>query len=482
MTPLEGQEAHVRPFPSLRVCLFTSMSFLVLVGCGDDDGGGGGGPCTPGTVVGCGVGLVCEEVPGGEPACFAPIEIRGRVFDALDDQGIAGATIVALGANDQARSATVESAIDGTYELPIAVARSADGAPIMDSVTLRVDADGYQTFPTAPRVALPIEISATTIAAADGADVVMTAATDVALLPLPGDTSALAEIRGEVQHDDAGGVLVIAEQGGVAVSTAVTGNEGDFVLFNVPPGQTTLRGYRAGLVVTPEDVDVPPAGLVGVVLGASSDGTSSVSGSVNIVNAPGGSSTSVILVVASTFEPNAARGQAPAGLRAGDISSAFLIEGVPPGRYVALAAFENDGLVRDPDTNIGGTELVYVDVPEGGGQVSLPESFKVTGALSTISPGAETLEVVRGVPTFVWADDSSEDGYDLRVFDAFGELTYEALGLPRVTGSATVEHTYAGPALVSGMIYQFRVLSWRERGGRTPISTTEDLRGVFQVE
>ena len=190
----------------------------------------------------------------------------------------------------------------------------------------------------------------------------------------------------------------------------------------------------------------------------------------------------MILVVASTFEPNAARGRAPAGLRAGDVSGAFTIEGVPPGRYVALAAFENDGLVRDPDTNIGGTDLVYVDVPEAGGRVSLPESFKVTGALTTISPGAETLEIVGATPTFTWADDSSEDGYDLRVFDAFGALTYEALGLPRVTGSSSVTHTYAGPALVPGMIYQFRVLSWRERGGRTPISATEDLRGVFQVQ
>jgi hypothetical protein len=36
--------------------------------------------------------------------------------------------------------------------------------------------------------------------------------------------------------------------------------------------------------------------------------------------------------------------------------------GVPDGKYVALAAFENDGLVRDPDTSIGGTQIVHLTV------------------------------------------------------------------------------------------------------------------------
>ena len=180
----------MRSSTTLLVSLFMMAAPAAMLGCGDDDGDGRVA-CTPGSVVGCSGGLVCEEVPGGEPTCFAPIEIHGRVFDALDDTGIGGATVVALGANDQARSGTVETALDGTYELPVAVPRTAEGAPLTDLVTLRVDADGYQTFPTAPRVALPIEIS-TASAVDDGANqsVVMTPATDVALLPLPGDTSS----------------------------------------------------------------------------------------------------------------------------------------------------------------------------------------------------------------------------------------------------------------------------------------------------
>jgi hypothetical protein len=144
--------------------------------------------------------------------------------------------------------------------------------------------------------------------------------------------------------------------------------------------------------------------------------------------------------------------------------------------------------VRDPDEGIAGTDVVHIDVAAGADQ-SLDQSFKITQALAVMSPGANQLELLpEGTdPTFVWADDSSEDGYELRVYDAFGELVHEALDVARVNGSATVSYTWsaAGDELQTGMIYQFRVLSFREGraagGGRSYISATEDLRGVFQV-
>ncbi|HIJ65097.1 MAG TPA: hypothetical protein HPP77_04030 [Candidatus Hydrogenedentes bacterium] len=52
--------------------------------------------------------------------------------------------------------------------------------------------------------------------------------------------------------------------------------------------------------------------------------------------------------------------------------------------------------------------------------------------------------------------------------------------MPKFTGGGNVTHTYAGPDLEIGMYYQFRVFSFHEDlSGRTPISATEDLRGVF---
>lgn len=87
----------------------------------------------------------------------------------------------------------------------------------------------------------------------------------------------------------------------------------------------------------------------------------------------------------------------------------------------------------------------------------------------------------------VWADDSSEDGYELRVYDGFGALVHEVADIAGVSGSADVSYTWSNAALEAGMIYQFRATSFRESGGgpngggRTFISATEDLRGLFQA-
>ncbi|MCA9613812.1 MAG: carboxypeptidase regulatory-like domain-containing protein [Sandaracinus sp.] len=252
-----------------------SLSCLLAVGCGKDEKG----PCTLGSNDGCDDGLVCEEVVGGENACFGPVTVEGRVFDTADDSGIGGATVVALDANGGARSTVVRSAADGTYSLPVPTRRDAEGAPVDDAVTLRVSASGYQTFPTAPRTALPLQLG--DAVASDDGYVLMNATSDVGLISL---ATAGGTIEGVVDGpiELVGGVLVVAEQGGVAVSSAVTGSDGDFVLFNVPNGSTNVAGYRAGLVVTPESVDATGA-VTGVVLGGSADGVANVSGSVNIV-------------------------------------------------------------------------------------------------------------------------------------------------------------------------------------------------------
>jgi hypothetical protein len=75
-----------------------------------------------------------------------------------------------------------------------------------------------------------------------------------------------------------------------------------------------------------------------------------------------------------------------------------------------------------------------------------------------------------------WEDDSSEDTYDVTVFDALGNLTWEQTGIVVPKGSAPVVVAYDGPALEPGMFYQFRAVSIK---AGVPISATEDLRGVF---
>jgi hypothetical protein len=49
--------------------------------------------------------------------------------------------------------------------------------------------------------------------------------------------------------------------------------------------------------------------------------------------------------------------------------------------------------------------------------------------------------------------------------------------VPGVSGDAEVMVPYEGPALQSGLLYQFRATSIKQGG--TPLARTEDLRGVF---
>lgn len=444
---------------------------LVLAGCGSDDEQPKQEPkaCSPLAQTGCDTGQVCEEVEGAEPGCFAPVSLVGRVFDTADDAGIEAARVVARDANGAAVSSVALSEADGRYSLRVPVKRRSDGTAISTSYTLRADAAGYLAFPKAPRVALPVDVSA-----ADANGEVTNAATDIGLIALS-SSADLGSVSGVVKADNAGGTLVVASDGSGGAATGIADADGSYVVFNVPAGSVEVRGFASGLELTPETATVAAGETTeDVDLELAGEATSVVSGNVQIVNGGGASSTSVILVPELTFDPDAIRGEAPRGLRAGNVSGAWSIAGVPDGKYVVLAAFENDGLVRDPDTSIGGTELVHIEVV--GADLTLSQSFKITGALAVFSPGAEGPEGVSGAPVFEWEDDSSEDGYDVTVHDALGELVWQTSGAFDPGGSKPATVTYAGPALTPGMYYQFRAVSIKDG---VPISSTEDLKGVF---
>ena len=272
-----------------------------------------------------------------------------------------------------------------------------------------------------------------------------------------------------------------------SVGPALTGfsnSEGAYTIFNVPEGTYSVEGYAAGVQLTPIQATVEVSEqTTGVDISESANPLSTISGTVQFVNAPAAEFTSVILAVESTFNETSARGTAPPGLRVGEVTGEFIFEGVPDGRYVVLAAFENDILVRDPDQNIGGTEIVRVEVPDPnqGNEIVLTTGFKITQALEVFGPGIDSPEEVFTLnPIFEWENDSSEEGYELRVFDSFGNEVW-SVDVPIISGSANMTHTYAGPELEIGIFYQFRVWSFKtdNQGVRSAISATEDLRGVF---
>jgi hypothetical protein len=451
-----------------------ALSLFLVSGCSDSSSNA----CDPVAQTGCEEGLVCEEVVGGEPGCFAPVVLRGNVFDRANDNGIGGATVVALDANRSPASTVATTGPAGDYEIRVARQRDVDGNPSGGDVTLRADAAGFQSFPGGIRQALPIDVSDPLDE--DGVLVVENAATDIGLIGLPSG-SGTNVIFGNVEvPNDSTGVLVVAEASGSSAQgfTAIADREGVYRIFNVPDGAFSVLGYAQGANFVPQDASVSGGQEMRVDLSLSSDVPGTVTGSVQIVNPGAGKGTSYILVVESTFEETLARGETPPGLRAPEgtelvSSGSWVIEGVPAGKYKVLGAFENDRLVRDPDFGQGNTEIVRVEVVAGQ-SVEAP-SFKITGSLDVIMPGAEGPEEVTGTPVFSWVDDSGEDRYHIDVFDTFGEIIWSH-SIPGES-SSNPEVTYEGPALESGMFYQFRVTSFD--GNERPLSMTEDLKGVF---
>lgn len=486
--------AMTAPLP--RLTLLTGLLLASLASCKEQEvetAGELGDPCMPGDEDPCVAGLICE--PRADDAsyiCAGPIELRGMVIDALDESPVEGARVLALDDTSAPISDVAITDAAGHYVLPIAIPRDADGNPATAlTLTLQGSASDYQLYPSALQPAFPVS-TADVMEAEDDPEVddddnlsfIENASTTIALIPLDDADKGGFTINGRVDSTEAGGTLIVAE--GAASKHTIADRSGNFALFNVQPGSWSLHGYRGGLDIVPADVTVADADVSDVVLAVGSGGTATVSGSVNIVNAPGGSATSVVLIPSSVFIEVFEFGPVPFGLRAPEpgvapnVSGAWTIAGVPAGTYKVIAALENDFLVRDPDLNIAGTQIVEITV--GAGEAfSVPDSFKITEALEVIGPGRDQPEEVTGTPTFEFADDSSEDRYEVVVHDARGNEIWRDDQIPGVSGSDTVQVPYAGPPLTDGMFYRFQATSWRENGGGdpSPISRTEDLRGVF---
>jgi hypothetical protein len=433
----------------------------------------------------CTDGMVCAETEEGDHRCHAPILVQGVVFDAETLELIEGAHVIAFDEEQSALSDVAVTDENGEYQLNIPATRDEEGTPVQQFFTLRASAQDYQTFPSGLRHAQPIDASRGE--QVDGPYIIDTSQTDVALIELPAGDRGHPAIHGRVDIGGGlGGVLVVAEPAGEDPEdhdeptgiSAVSALDGSFTIFNVPADDYDVRGFIADYQIDPEAVTVDDEDVEDVILRRSEDGIRDVTGNLQIVRTSG--QTSVILMVASTFDEVTVRGEVPAGLRAPrtgepDVSGAWTIEGVPAGRYVVMAGFENDDLVRSPDEGIAGTDIVHIEVPSGDGEFNAGDSFKVTEALETFAPGRDAPEGLNERPTLQWGPISNADHYDVVVFDAFGNIVFEETEIPHTGGTSVYELEYTGP-FDEGMYYQFRTVAWR---GDSPNSTTEVLRGVF---
>jgi len=451
---------------------------LLLAACGDDDRPAKA--CTVGDASTCAAGLVCEPVAGQEePGCFAPLFVHGRVFDLDTGSGVAAARVDAEEAGGRPVGDVATTADDGSYVLRVpSVRKDGSGAPAGQTIKLGAAARDYAPFPGGLRVSLPID-TATAERAIDGTWVVEGGATSIALDLLPDEVRGLPTISGTVEaprSDNPYGTMVTAENFSAPAITARADARGAYVLFNVPADSWTLRAYRRGLNYQETQVTVERTDVKGADLRLANTKTASLSGSVSIV--AGNGATSVVVALANDFDDVRVHGTLVPGLRAPepgappDVTGAFRIDGIPDGYYVVLAAFENDGLVRDPDPDIAGTQIQRVLVLDG--VVATSPAFKVTSAVKITGPGAgDAVETVEGTPTFRWEAYPSAKSYLLELFDTYGHEVWTT------TVQATSAAYGGSETLEPGMPYQWRVTAFGNASN--PISITEDLRGVFQL-
>lgn len=490
-----------------------ALAAALLAGCGASSTSKHA--CDPVAQTGCSAPQTCEAVSGGAPACFDPVVVQGAVFDLAQTAAtapIAGARVVALDANGAPLTAVATSAADGSYALQVPAARDATGAPVSSAqVTLRADARGYQSFPGGLRIAIPIALSS---AVHQGGTWTISGAPAQLGLAKLSDATLTASLHGTVAVPPGHpGVLVVAEHPvqltdpstGTATSvvqgtTAIADRDGSYAIFNLAPDTYAVRALAQGSSFESKSQALAASQDAQVDLARTGDATAVVSGGVNAVSGASGP-TSVILGLRSTFDDPfgtglpLGRAVSVAGLRASlaSVGDPATITGVPDGDYVVLAAFEDDGLVRQVSGQ-GGTQPVYVTVAGGNVSFSPP---KIVPAVTLVGPGADptatTPPDVAAPLVFSWSyGNASATRFDLRLYDTYGTLVWsKGLGASGAfdattafagpcNGSAPCTYAYDGPALTSGMTYQVRITGWGTNAATwVPYSRTEDLLGVF---
>ncbi len=456
-----------------------ALMVVMALGCGEVETA----PCTPGLTAGCNAGEICA-LAGLAPTCVAPVILRGTVKDTLG-VAVTGARVTALDSQQIAVGVATSNEL-GIWEMEFLFDRDEAGTPLLGgSVTLRVDAAGFQSFPVAPRVGAVVALEGAVLSESGELWSMASEATDVELVQLAGDSSGFVRIEGRVEFEEPSGVLVAAVVGGSGISTAWSGPDGSFTLFNVPAdAEGEIVGYRGGARFSAVVLEDAISGSAEALLTGSKAGVGSVAGDMMMTNVPTGSKTSVALVPAALFDAQTGRAEVPFGLTVSGVSRYFRMGGVAPGEWVVIPSLENDGLTVPPSATGGAGDYPTIVVEESSGETTvLHKAIEVTQALSLHSPGVHGLELVESMPMELsWARDGLAKGYVVFVTDSFGNVV-EQIGDLIAEESAVgnkVTTVWSPDKLRAGMVYQVQVRSWQgDYWNRTFIRQTESMRGVF---
>jgi len=308
------------------------------------------------------------------------------------------------------------------------------------------------------------------------------------------DAGSTGYIQGYVEPAVNNFLILAQSSTGQDDLTTASGPDGFFILHNVAYGNYTIEALKAGYQMdepaeaaisaqTPDDtVHVKVSEYVG----------SLITGSVTFL-ASENSTVDITLLDPETRSvvPGLTVMSDPGNLN-------YRIEMIPDGDYIAWASLKNDGYVIDPDwlfKNPGGLDLSF----SSSDTVQL--DFSVTDAIildSPTNPADSTFAAMADstVPTFRWELYPSAKEYFIEVKDLNGDVLwggFDADGAANhgfiPAGTESVTYNFDGqpdaPELEPGQIYQWMI--WADLGTKQDsfveqlISSSEDLRGIFQV-
>lgn len=283
------------------------------------------------------------------------------------------------------------------------------------------------------------------------------------------------------------GVLVTASNGTDGYSS-VTGSNGSYIIYNIPEGNYTLKGYLSKynsdtLMVTVTANTESSAKNFAMTAGASG----MVAGNVSFLATSNGS-IDVTLTNPLTKET------IPGLITNTGDSAKYLISNVPNGKYIVRASYANDNYVVDPDWILKNGEPV---VTVSGNMIT--QNFSVTGAVKVTSPSNDSasvkpVEIKELTPTFTWVAYPSTSDYVIEVSDINGNIIWG--GFTKSNGTIIKNITTkqlsitfnsdgkASAQLKANTVYRWKVYASKNDSstqGWHLISVSEDQRGLFII-
>jgi len=433
----------------LVLAIMTTMAIYVT-GCGSDD-----------------------EDPVAPPPPPDPTILEVVVRSSADSSLVENSNVVLYQAENNEAVLRGMTDSDGTVYFDIEVG----------NYFLNISAQGYNSVPPENIAPIPFFVASedTTV--------------EGILLNVLENTGSAGYIQGFVEPAVNNFLILAESQANQEKYATASGPDGFFILYNLPYGTYDMdalkSGYQMDESVTAsisasaevDTVSIPVSEYVGSLLKGSVTFLASENSTVDI----------------TLLDPETRAVIPGLSVMSDESGLGYRIESIPDGDYIAWASLKNDGYVIDPDwlfKNPGGLDISFATSD------SLELDFSVTGAITILSPtnpadSTYAFMADSQVPTFTWEAYPSAKEYFIEVrdhsgnvlwggFNADGTVNHGLINAEAVSIIYDFDGQPGTPALEPGRIYQWKL--WADKGspGETSfvdemISSSEDLRGIFQV-